>query len=123
MQAGQRHAHLAVAPAHPAPGTPLHFKQVKLSVPGIGLKGRNFKLPQVPASLAGQFQAIRSIQVQHLQGVGPGHAKSSAEGIRVKLILPPTLPPSGGLHGPMLVTVRPKRRFAPSIASPTLSHR
>lgn len=33
------------------------------------------------------------------------HQKSSAEGIRVKLILPPTLPPVGGVLGPMLTTV------------------
>ena len=60
---------------------------------------------------------------KHLQIGFPVHWKSSADGMRVKAILPPTCPPSGGCHGPTLTTVLPNRELSASVALVTASQR
>ena len=59
----------------------------------------------VAAILARCFKPLVRWQVTHLVMGLPVQRKSSYDGMRVKLILPPTLPPSGGFHGPMLTAV------------------
>jgi hypothetical protein len=82
------------------------------------LKRCYLNVTKMPATAAGHLKPVRRVEIADLEIVGPAHTKSSADGIRVKLILPPTLPPSGGFHGPTLTRVRPNFVFAPSIARP-----
>ena len=119
---GHRKAHQAATPSLSAPCPHFNVAQSKVSDSFACIKlahGQPAKRATCPAS---QFKACIRLQVQYLDIAFPVHQKSSALGIRVKDILPPTFPPGGGCQKPTLATVLPYLIFSRSSADPSLSH-
>lgn len=104
---GQRQAHGTTAPTLPATRPSLNLRKPQVTIVRSREDLRRCHEPHLAAAPARQFHARRRIEVAQLQGVEPAHQSSSASGIRVKLILVPTLPPAGGCQGPTLTTVCP----------------